>query len=484
MKYRMLNTGSIILIMVYTWLCSPVLANAQKRDVNIRLHLRGIYQSKISILPLPGGKGVLPIAESQSLSGSEPISLTISADHLPGQFILRFDFKEKTTGNSYPAEKLIFLNNQHLDLWINPKFCNNDDSTWFQTDEIENTSYQSFLRQNTIRKKKLLILQNLLITYGDTETAFYGQAIQEYQKQRTYYNQWLKEARLNAESLFVSNIYPLNYLPEIKWHGTENERLKTLIDHYFEGIDLGNHLILNTTEFRKWMDSYVNLYGILSTTKALLDSLLPQAARIAIEKARQGHPKVYGWMVDYFYKGFETNNIITGFEILEPYINDPLCLTTRRSQIINRLQGIKTLAKGSVAPNISMIDSNNKLFDLATQDIHSTYILLLFWSAGCDHCIKLIDELQPWYLKNKLQAKIQIIGISVDRAETEVKLWAEIVKELKDWKHLHAIEGNNSIVARNYSVSATPTMFLLNAETKQIMAIPNSMQELLAIPGL
>jgi hypothetical protein len=48
-------------------------------------------------------------------------------------------------------------------------------------------------------------------------------------------------------------------------------------------------------------------------------------------------------MVDYFYKGFESNNIPDGTKVLKPYLNDPNCLTSKRMEIERRLKGIETL---------------------------------------------------------------------------------------------------------------------------------------------
>jgi hypothetical protein len=54
---------------------------------------------------------------------------------LPGEFVLRFDYKENKESTPYPSEKYIFINNQDLELWVRPQYCNNADSTWFQPDE-------------------------------------------------------------------------------------------------------------------------------------------------------------------------------------------------------------------------------------------------------------------------------------------------------------------------------------------------------------
>ena len=156
------------------------------------------------------------------------------------------------------------------------------------------------------------------------------------------------------------------------------------------------------------MDSYVNLYGQLCTTTDLRDSLFPLAGKTAIEKAQQGHPLVYGWMVDYFYRGYETNGITAGMKILEPYLNDSTCLTSKRQEIARRLKGIEALVAGSIAPNIIMMDANGNLFELNKLETQCKYIVILFWSAGCSHCMETINVLYPWQQQSEVQKKMAV----------------------------------------------------------------------------
>jgi len=68
---------------------------------------------------------------------------------------------------------------------------------------------------------------------------------------------------------------------------------------------------------KEWMDGFVNFNGELATSVNLRDSIFTLAGKTAIEKARTGHPMVYGWMVDYFFKGYESFNITKGIEMLQ-----------------------------------------------------------------------------------------------------------------------------------------------------------------------
>jgi hypothetical protein len=88
------SKGFIIDITLFFCLASHFILYAQARDIDITVHLRGIYESKISILALSGSKTFKPIAEVQGIKNGETTKLSVSKEYLPGEFVLRFDYKE------------------------------------------------------------------------------------------------------------------------------------------------------------------------------------------------------------------------------------------------------------------------------------------------------------------------------------------------------------------------------------------------------
>ena len=157
-------------------------------------------------------------------------------------------------------------------------------------------------------------------------------------------------------------------------------------------------------------------------------------------------------MVDYFYKGYEANGLDAGMKILAPYLDDPNCMTTKRMEINRRLKGIEKLVAGSKAPDIDIKDKDGAVFELSGFVPETDYTLLLFWSAGCSHCIEMIDKMYPWYQQTEINRKLSIVAISLDDTEQDIKALELKKKELKGWKHLHASEGVRSKVAGDYAV--------------------------------
>jgi hypothetical protein len=278
--------------------------------------------------------------------------------------------------------------------------------------------------------------------------------------------------------LFASSLYPFQYVQPVEWSGTEEERRLSLIRHYFDGLSMENPLIKRTSRMNDWMNGFVNLHAQSATTMAIRDSVISAAAVSAIEIARKGHPEIYGWMVDYFYRGFEANNIPAGMKVLQPYLDDPNCKTTKRLEIERRLEGMRTLVPGKKAPEIELPEPPGANFRLSEFKAGTPYLLLVFWSADCSHCVETIDPIYPWSLDPEIQKKLKIVAISMDETSTEIQKWEEKKGKLADWKHLRAEEGVRSKVATDYFILATPVMILLDAKTHDIVQLPNTFGEL------
>jgi thiol-disulfide isomerase/thioredoxin len=221
----------------------------------------------------------------------------------------------------------------------------------------------------------------------------------------------------------------------------------------------------------------VNLYGELAKSVPMRDSLFTLAGKNAIEKAKKGDPLVYGWMVDYFFKGYESLNIEKGIKMLEQYLNDPDCLTTKRQEINRRLEGMETLVPGTLAPDIIMPDSENKPFVLSDFK-NKKNILVLFWSADCVHCKETIGILYDLYQKPEIQLKLDVVAVSIDETDIEVQAWRKMIEEMKGWIHLRAEEGVRSKVAQDYYILSIPVMVLIDAGTGKIVGLPDNTRQL------
>lgn len=471
MRYR---ENILLLLLVF----SVIKLRAQQNDIDVNIHLRGVYESNISLLPMVGDNALRPIIEKKHVKDGASCKITIPKDRLPGQFVLRFDYTEKKGGSPYPAEKYFFVSNQNLELWAHPLHISKPDSTYFQKNEKENSLFDSFMRENSLKKKNLSLLRNFLIEYDNPKSKFYKLGIVEYENRRREYNNWVKkQVSINKET-FVSHIFSFQHVCSVAWTGDQKNRMESMIEHYFDGIDFNDPLLINTMDMRKWIDSYVNIYGARATSIQLRDSLFTLAGKRAIEKAKQGHPTVYGWMVDYFYRGFESFDIKQGMKMLETYIADPNCLTKKKLEIQKRLDGMKNMMIGSIAPDFKIVHESGDITNFLEYYTDSKYKLVLFWSADCYHCKEEVKKLNDWYTTLENKNIIDIFAISLDESETEIDAWKNLKAQYEGWHHIRAKKGINSPVASAYYILSVPVMVLVNTSTNEIVGFPKTIRDL------
>ena len=241
----------------------------QVSDRRLTIHLRGVFDANIEVLSLQKKKnGHLPILEQSGIKGGSVTTLTIPAKELPGQFILQFKYRQKETDYPYPAPGNIFVGNQDVEMWTNPVYGSNPDSTWFARDEQENNRYAEFQRENAIRRPKVNLLQLFLMQYDETESKMYKTALKEYEKRRDAYNSWIAESTKKCSALYVGMLFQFQQIPVIAFRGTEKERTLSLIDHFFDGINMKEEALAGTKEFNDWVTMYVNLNNGLYSNKS------------------------------------------------------------------------------------------------------------------------------------------------------------------------------------------------------------------------
>jgi thioredoxin-related protein len=149
-------------------------------------------------------------------------------------------------------------------------------------------------------------------------------------------------------------------------------------------------------------------------------------------------------------------------------------------EINRRLKGLENFTPGKKVPDIMLKDIQGYIFDLYEYDPPTPYILILFWSAGCSHCIETVDELVQCQKADSIARKLSVVAVSMDESEGDIAAWNQKVKELEGWIHLHPEDSFRSKVASDYSVISMPWMILVDGKTKEIISLPSNVHELKA----
>jgi len=481
--FRWFSLG--VIVWVFTAVSVFRMTPAPKEGVSKRqltVHLQGVFDAKVSLIPFEGLKAINPIAEVPGVKDGKLVKIAIPAKYLPGEFLLRLDYRVKETDSPYPAERSIYINKQDVEVFVNPRGMGNNDIVEFSAGETENTASGAFMKENGTKRMATDLLRQFLLSYDRTQAEFYTQAVKEFQQRTEEYNSWLSEESKKYQQLYVGRLFQFQYipiLPATAWSGSENERLSQILKHYFDGINFSDRLIIRSRELLMFMDGYIRMHSMQAKTEKQRDELFTQAGRLACEKASKGDPKVYGWMVDYFYLGYETYNITQGMLMLEEHANNPNCLSSKKQQIIKRLEAMDKLVPGALAPDFIIKDNEGNEFELHKYKGGARYKLLLFWSAGCEGCHQLVNGLRQWSNEPANKKKLDIITVSLDETETEMREWETAMVGLLGWKRLYAKGGVNSPVVGDYAILSTPAMFLIESEGNTIVSVPGGLDELI-----
>jgi len=448
-------------------------------DKQFTVHIRGIYDAKI-ILSALSLKNLNPI-EKVGVRNNQIVNFTIPLNAVPGKFKLRIEYREHPQEQFSYVEKLIIINQNDIEYFIRPAYINDTDSSYFKKGEKENTTYAELSNYVKTEREQIDLLEVVLMNYDKQNSTFYKQLIEEYNLRRDNFNIWIAEKQKQYSTLYISHFLQFEYIPEINWEGTYKEKLKTKLTNYFNGINFNDSLLIDLPEFTNMLAQYMGNWGELIESQEDMINFYTKAGEIAIEKASKGDPKVYGWMVDYFFIGYESFNIASGMKMLEKHIQNPNCLTSKKREISRRIEGLKTLKTGTLAPNFEILDDKGKMFNFHKYQTNSPNKLIVFWSADCSHCEAIIKLLYEWHSQSNNTKKVDIIAISLDETDTEINKWKNKKENLKNWYHILADGGVNSQIATDYYILSTPVIFIVDAKTNKIVDMPTSIEEILKI---
>jgi thiol-disulfide isomerase/thioredoxin len=97
---------------------------------------------------------------------------------------------------------------------------------------------------------------------------------------------------------------------------------------------------------------------------------------------------------------------------------------------------------------------------LKTDALASKYSLLLFYQSGCGPCKQTIAALKEHY-SNLIGKGIKIVSLSAD---TDLQVFKDSAAAFP-WKDTYCnLEGFNGVNFKNYAVTGTPTMFILDSK--------------------
>ena len=291
-------------------------------------------------------------------------------------------------------------------------------------------------------------------------------------------NRWVKANR----DLFVSQVIEVQKIPGRDFNDLPSGNRAMTLPGSLDELDLGNPLIIKTEGLKRWMDDAVKILVDEIASEGSKDTLLVEAGVASVEKVRHENPLIYGWMADYFYSVFNDMNIFKGIVSLQPYVEDPGCLTSIKLMVKQRSAAAAAITPGSIAPDFHFINAGGDQFSFMNCNDPAGFRLLLFWNTGCMKCLAITKQLYSWYLEKDPDDRPAVFAVNLDELYN-VDGWKKKVHEMPEWQHMIDRGGIDSEAANAYGILTTPVLILINSNTREIVALPESLGEIDLLTG-
>jgi peroxiredoxin len=206
------------------------------------------------------------------------------------------------------------------------------------------------------------------------------------------------------------------------------------------------------------LDEATKLKELNSSVDIILDSV-------------KKNEKLYNDLVKYLFQYFEKYSLFTASEYIAlKALNQKE--VTLNSALVNKLESYRKMRVGNMAPNFELVGDVlkngvvvKKTIRLA--DINAKYKLIIFGGSWCNQCRSEMIQLLPRY--NNWKSKgLEVVFISLDTDKKEFENFTAPFPfysacDYKKWE---------TQAAKDYYVSSSPTIFLLDSNNIIILRPP------------
>ncbi|MEQ8470804.1 MAG: TlpA disulfide reductase family protein [Marinoscillum sp.] len=131
--------------------------------------------------------------------------------------------------------------------------------------------------------------------------------------------------------------------------------------------------------------------------------------------------------------------------------------------LIDKVDGARTLAVGADAPEISLPTPDGEVIELSS--LRGKYVLIDFWAAWCKPCRAENPNVVRVY-NAYAGENFEILGVSLDRNRDA---WVKAIEQDGlPWLHVSDLQYFNSEAARTYQISSIPATYLIGPDGKII----------------
>ncbi len=234
-------------------------------------------------------------------------------------------------------------------------------------------------------------------------------------------------------------------------------------EHFWDNFDLTDDRLLRTPVFDGKLKQFFN-----QIIPQHPDSIIIEADNL-IEKTRK-NKEMFKYAVWWLTNTYERSKVM-GFDAVFVHMVEAYYMTNQAywvtptvlQNITKRALTLKPLLIGEKAPNLVMLDTNDKAISM--HDIDANFIVVYFWDPDCGHCKKQTPKLLKLYHDLKDSIGLHVYAVSTD---TDLDRWKKYIRNNKlDWINV-TDKYNTTNFHFVYDIISTPVVYLLDKDKKII----------------
>ena len=246
--------------------------------------------------------------------------------------------------------------------------------------------------------------------------------------------------------------------PSIPGSMSRSERIDTLRLCYFDHAAIDDPALLHAPVYPLRIEEYLSLWRDDSVTAAEQQQKFIEAVEHIMANTSYDS-ELREFVVNFLMDRFENLQMEAVLDHLAIHYLDEWCESDIAGLVEARKEGLAGLTPGSTLPDFVIRDFRGRSHELSRMD--HDYVLVMFWSTTCPHCLDLMPELHSWYTLER-DMDLEVVAISIDTSDAA---FLEYTRTLHPrWIHAHEPMGWLGRVPSEYFIYSTPSLFLVDRD--------------------